>query len=352
MNYDHEQILKRVSKPSQYLGSEINSIRKEGPEIKIRIALAFPDLYEVGMSHLGLSILYHILNRQDFIAAERVFAPDTDYAQELEKLAAPLPSLESKIPLNRFDAVGFTLQYELSYTNILHMLRLGKIPINAAERTKDDPLILGGGPCAFNPEPLAQFFDLFIIGDGEEVILEIAQLLATAKNDRLSRRETLKRFSEIKGVYVPLFFKVDYYDSGSVREIIPEFPEKPHVQKRLVRSLEEVDYPTMPIVPFAQLIHERISLEIDRGCTQGCRFCQAGMIYRPVRERSCGKVEKLLDQSLASSGFEEFSLLSLSSGDFSLIDPLVSRLVQKYKERRVALSLPSLRPGTIRRELM
>lgn len=349
---NYEQILMRVLKPAQYLGSEVNSVRKEEKDIKARIALAFPDLYEVGMAHLGLGILYHILNAREGVAAERVYAPEMDYAAELEKKGLPLASLETRTPLNRFDAVGFTLQYELSYSNILFILRLGKIPFHSSERGEGDPFIIGGGPCAFNPEPLARFFDLFVVGDGEEVMVEIAALLASAGEEGWKRDRTLKALSELDGVYVPSFFQPTYNADGSILDIVPQFPEKPFVRKRFVKDLNGVDYPTRPLIPFTQLVHNRLSLEIDRGCTQGCRFCQAGIIYRPVRERSWKKIEDLLDKSLSATGYEEFSLLSLSSGDFSCIQELGPYLIAKYQERRTSMSFPSLRPGAISRELM
>lgn len=349
---NYGKILTRVIKPAQYLGSEVNSIRKDEKDIKVRIALTFPDLYEVGMSHLGLSILYHILNGRSGVAAERVYAPDMDYAGELEKRGLPLASLETQTPLNRFDAVGFTLQYELSYTNILFILHLAKIPLRSVDRGEDDPILIGGGPCAFNPEPLAMLFDLFVVGDGEEAIVEIVDILALAKEEGWKRERTLKTLSDLDGVYVPSFFHPNYHEDGYIRDIVPKFPEKTFVLKRFLKDLNGVDYPTKPPIPFTQLIHNRLSLEIDRGCTQGCRFCQAGIIYRPVRERSWEKIEDLLDKSLTSTGYEEFSLLSLSSGDFSCIHELAPYLLSKYRDRRTALSFPSLRPGTIRRELM
>ncbi len=352
MTCDYEQLYRRVNKPAQYLGSELNAVQKKGPGIQLLMALAFPDLYEIGMSHLGLNILYHILNGKEAIAAERVYAPASDYIEELEKLNLPLASLESKTPLNQFDAVGFTLQYELTYTNILLMLSLGKIPIHTAERGEGNPLIIGGGPCAFNPEPISQFFDLFLIGDGEEGIVEIAEMIASAKKEGLSREDTKRKLSEIEGVYVPELYEVSYHDSGAVREIRPKNSAKPNIKKRLLKDLNQIEFPTKPIVSFVQLVHDRLSVEIDRGCTQGCRFCQAGIIYRPVRERSSRKVEELLDKALAASGYEELSLLSLSSGDYSRINFLVPHLLRKYREKKIALSLPSLRPGTIHRDLM
>ncbi|MBI3815198.1 MAG: TIGR03960 family B12-binding radical SAM protein, partial [Nitrospinae bacterium] len=368
MQQAYEDIIKKVQRPSRYLGNEVNSIHppmKGGAETKI--ALIFPDLYEIGMSHLGLKILYHIINQREDAVAERVFSPDTDYEDLLLKNNLPLASLESSLPLNKFDIVGFTLQYELSYTNILNILKLGGIPLRQAERShadlspkvsigergnEDMPLIIGGGPCAFNPEPLSDFFDLFVIGDGEEVIHELIDKYRLSKKSGINRKELLFNLSDIEGVYVPSLFSVSYEIDGSIEKVAGFKEGYRSVTKRTIYDLDSSPYPSCQIVPFASLIHDRVSVEIDRGCTHGCRFCQAGIIYRPLRERSPQKVTELLQETLKNTGYEEISLGSLSSGDYRGITPLVESLMNRYEQDRTAISLPSLRPDTLNPEML
>ncbi|MBI3585299.1 MAG: TIGR03960 family B12-binding radical SAM protein [Nitrospinae bacterium] len=356
MNY--KDLIELVQKPSRYIGKEVNSVHKDLSKVKTKIALIFPDLYEMGMSHLGLKILYHIINLRDDAAAERVFAPDTDYEELLLKNNLPLASLESSIPLNQFDMLGFTLQYELSYTNILNILKLGGIPLRQADRGDNTPLVIGGGPCVFNPEPLSDFFDLFVIGDGEEIVSELIDKyqklkgIASASPRNDSRKEILKNLSDIEGIYVPSLFSVSYKDDNTIEKIVSLKEGYNSVKKRTIYDLNSSPYPTSQIVPYTSLIHDRVSVEIDRGCTHGCRFCQAGIIYRPLRERTPQKVEELLQETLKNTGYEEISLGSLSSGDYCNITPLAKAIMNKFEKDKISISLPSLRPDTLNQELL
>ena len=349
---NYEDLLPFVGKPSQYIGEEVNSIKKDLKKMQASIALVFPDKYEIGMSHLGLKILYHIINKREEFAAERVFAPDLDYEELLREKCMPLASLENKLPLNKFDIIGFTIPYEMSYTNILNILDLGHIPLLRKDRDEDHPLIIGGGPCSYNPEPLADFFDCFIVGDGEEVIIEILELFATSKKKKETKNQILRRLTEIKGIYVPSMFKIKYFEDGSIKQIEPENKRYAKVEKRILLDLDKADYPVAPVVPFAKLVHDRISIEIDRGCTQACRFCQAGFTYRPVRERTVEKILELSASSIEKAGCGEISLLSLSSGDYSKIDSLLPEFISSFSSSNVSLSLPSLQPGTIKKDMI
>jgi len=344
--------LTTIEKPSRYLGSEINAVRKDPDRVKLRVALAFPDLYEIGTSHFGLQILYHILNSRPEIAAERVFAPALDMEAHLRQTGGLLFSLESHTPLERFDIVGFSLLYELNYTNVLTMLELGGIPWLAADRDSRHPFVIAGGPCTCNPEPVADFFDAMVVGDGEDVMVEIARTwLEWKESGSADRHSLLKRWSELEGVYVPSFFDPNYDASGR-QTVVPRYKEYSNVKRAIVADLNAAPFPDRPVIPFGKPVHDRLRLEVSRGCTRGCRFCQAGMIYRPVRERAPEKLFDLTLESLATTGYEDLSLLSLSTGDYGCIVPLLQRLMGRFADQRVAVSLPSLRAGTLTPELM
>ncbi|MDO9529739.1 MAG: TIGR03960 family B12-binding radical SAM protein [Syntrophales bacterium] len=330
-----EDIFTLVEKPSRYIGGEVNSAKKNKSECRLSFALAFPDTYEVGMSHLGLQILYSILNSVPEISAERVYAPWPDMEFQMRKNNIMLSSLESRAPLKNFDIVGFSLQYELSYTNVLNMLELGGIPIYARDRKKETPLVIAGGPCTFNPAPVTDFFDAFVIGEGEEVVIEISRAVIKGKKRRYSREQLLESIAQIKGVYIPAI-----HTNGE------------RVKKRIVPDINQWLVPLRPVVPLMNTIHDRVTLEIARGCTRGCRFCQAGMVWRPVRERTPEVLGKMADEMLCSTGHNELSLLSLSSGDYSMIEYLLPELMNRYYDKRVALALPSMRVETLTRELI
>ncbi|MHC1725743.1 MAG: TIGR03960 family B12-binding radical SAM protein [Syntrophobacteraceae bacterium] len=343
-----------IEKPGRYVGLEINAYRKSFEEASVRFALAFPDVYEIGMSHLGLKLLYHQLNRAEGVMADRVYSPWPDYENKLRELGEPLRAIESERPLADFDFLGFSLQYELSYSNILTILDLAAIPLHSRERTLDHPLVVGGGPCAFNPEPLADFFDFFVLGEAEEVLPEIITAYREWKaSGGRSREDFLFELRKIPGIYVPAFFDVSYNPDGTIRAIIPRFSDYTGVRKRLVHDLDAVcPIPDRPLVPLIDIVHNRLGLEIARGCTRGCRFCQASFIYRPVRERHPDSVLGAAKKALAASGFEDVSLLSFSTGDYCGIQYLLSALVKELGPRRIAISFPSMRVGTLTPELM
>ena len=346
-----QDILPLVEHPSHYLGTEINALRKDPEKIRLRFALAFPDLYEVGMSHIGIQILYHILNTRQAIAAERVFAPGVDLEALLRAGRIPLCSLENGIPLSDFDIVGFSLLYELNFTNILTMLDLSGIPFYARDRDESHPFVIAGGPCTFNPEPLSDFFDVMVVGDGELVVLELADAWLKWKDSGADREALLKIWSGLQGVYVPSFFEA-HMDSQGLQLLTPRFSAYTRVRKAIVSDLDQASYPDRPVIPFGKPVHDRLSLEICRGCTRGCRFCQAGMIYRPVRERAPETVLSVAERALASTGYEDISLLSLSTGDYGAIQVLMERLMNLCEPEKIAVSLPSLRVGSLTEALM
>jgi radical SAM family uncharacterized protein/radical SAM-linked protein len=344
-------LLSRVQRPARYLGREVNAVFKDLEAVDLRVALLFPDLYEVGMSHLGLGLLYGILNAEAGIWAERAYAPALDLEVELRRRGRALTSLESATPLARFDLLGVSLQYELGYTNLLNMLDLGGVPLLAADRTAADPVVIGGGPACFNPEPVAPFFDAFVLGDGEEAVLEVAAAVKAWKAARGSRPELWRALEELPGVYVPALFEMAFDGQGRLREIGAR-GQRPLVAKRVLNDLGRIPLSPRVLVPQCQIVHDRLGLELSRGCTRGCRYCQAGMIYRPVREREPAAVLAWAEEALARTGFEELSLLSLSVGDYGLLAPLLKELMDRLAPQKVALSLPSLRADTLTPEIM
>ena len=346
-----DRILPSVSKPARYTGGEWNSIRKDWDACQVRWALAFPDTYEIGMSNLGLAILYDLLNGQDAVLAERVYAPWVDMEQAMRAAGLPLFSLESRRPLAEFDVIGFSLPYEQLYTNLLNMLDLAGLPLLAAERDERHPLVIAGGGAVFNPEPLADFIDAFALGDGEDLVTDITDAIRQAKRQGTSREALLQQLAGIPGLYVPSLYEARYRQDGTLEEVLPTVPGAPlPVRKRIVAQLPPPV--TRPVVPYLDTVHNRAAIEIQRGCTRGCRFCHAGMVYRPVRERSVDEVLEAVDAIIANAGYEEIALLSLSSSDYGCIETLVGELVARHGDRHLSISLPSLRIESVSVDLM
>lgn len=349
MNLD--KLLKKIQKPSRYTGGEWGSVKKDPESVDVRFAFCFPDTYEVGMSHLGMRILYHLYNSRDDVYCERVFAPLEDFEQLLKENGIPLFSLETKTPLCDFDMIGFTLQYELCYTNILNMLEMGGVAVKSCDRKDGDPIVCAGGPCAYNAEPIADFADIFIMGEGEEVNLEIIDCFK--KNRNKPREEILFALSQIEGVYVPSLYDVFYNEYGTVKSVEPKRSGVPKtVKKRIIKDLDKVFYPDNLVVPFTDIVHDRIMLEVFRGCPRGCRFCQAGMIYRPVREKSPERLYECAKSLMDNTGYEELSLTSLSTGDYSHFLDLTDTLLKAAEENRTNIALPSLRLDSFNLDLI
>lgn len=340
----NDEILLKIDKPARYIGGEVNSIMKDREHIDIRFAMCFPDVYEIGMSHLGIQIIYDMLNQFEDTWCERVYSPWMDLDEIMRKENIPLFALESQEPVKDFDFLGITLQYEMCYTNVLQVLDLAHIPLKASERTEDDPIVIGGGPCSYNPEPIAPFFDLFYIGEGETQYRPLLDLYKQCKKEGKSRREFLLLAGRLPGIYAPGFYEVSYKEDGTIKSFLPTEKGLPvEIMKEMVTDLSDTYYPKKPVVPFIKVTQDRVVLEIQRGCIRGCRFCQAGQLYRPVRERSLEFLKEYALEMLKATGHEEISLSSLSSSDFSALPEFMDYLIEVCKERHVNISLPSLR---------
>lgn len=348
-----EKLLLKVKSPSRYIGGELNSVVKDKDKVDVRFAFCFPDTYEIGMSHLGMKILYSLKNARENIWCERVFAPDVDFEQLMRENDIPLYGLESLEPVKDFDFIGFTIQFELCYTNILNMLDLAGLPVKACDRTDEHPIIVAGGPCVCNPEPLADFIDLFIIGEGEEVNLELLDLYADMKKRGATKREFLEAAAEIEGIYVPSFYDVKYHVDGRVESFTPNnVHAKPVVKKRIIKDMDKVFYPEKFVVPYTEIVHDRAIVEVLRGCIRGCRFCQAGYIYRPLREKTADTICRETKCLCESTGYEEVSLSSLSTSDLSDIENTLVKLTDYTASEKINLSLPSMRIDRFSKELM
>ena len=339
-----DEILLKISQPARYIGGEVNMVKKDPSKVAVRFAMCFPDVYEIGMSHLGIQILYDMFNRRDDVYCERVYSPWMDLDPIMREQKIPLFAVESQDPIKNFDFLGITIQYEMCYTNILQVLELSQIPLHAEDRTEEDPIVIGGGPCTYNPEPIAPFFDLFYMGEGEVVYYDLIDRYKEIKARGGSRQEFLEMAAQIPGIYVPAFYDVSYKADGTIEAMIPNNPHAPQtVSKQLVMDMSDTWYPEKPVVPYLRATQDRVVLEIMRGCIRGCRFCQAGMVYRPVRERSLEELKRLARTMLKSTGHEEISLSSLSSSDYTKLEGIVNFLIDEFDGKGVNVSLQSLR---------
>ena len=340
----NDEILLKIEKPARYIGNEVNSVMKDPEKVDIRFAMCFPDVYEIGMSHLGIQILYDMFNQREDVWCERVYSPWLDLHKIMKEEQIPLFALESQDPIRDFDFLGITIQYEMCYTNILQILDLSRIPIHSRDRSEADPIVIGGGPCTYNPEPLAEFFDIFYIGEGETVYDELLDAYKEYRAAGKSRIEFLERAAQIEGLYVPMFYDATYHEDGTLASFAPNNEHAPSViKKQMVLDVTEAPYPQAPVVPFIKATQDRVVLEIQRGCIRGCRFCQAGMLYRPTRERNVERLKQYAKAMLESTGHEEISLSSLSSSDYSELKELVTFLIDEFKGEGINISLPSLR---------
>ncbi len=351
MNGKYDQILSKVARPSRYLGTEVNAILKDPDLVTAHAVFAFPDMYELGMSYLGLQVLYRLVNDEPDLWMERVFAPDLDMERELRRAGMELCSLESRTPLNQFDVVGFSLQHELTYLDVLSMLELGGIPLRVKQRTDAHPLVVAGGPCATNPEPLAEALDAVVLGDGEVILPAILRTVGVMRKEGSTRQSILDELQELDGIYIPSRYEVSYFDGGSIKSIVPTNSAPAIVQRAVLRDLDKLHPPSNPVVPFAQAVHDRLAVEIQRGCTRGCRFCHAGMITRPVRQRRKDTILESIDSGLKATGYDQVSFLSLSAGDHPQILTMLEGFFKAHGAQRISASLPSLRAETLTSEL-
>lgn len=348
-----DEVLLNIEKPARYIGKEVNMVRKNPKDVDVRFVMCFPDVYEIGMSHLGIQILYDMFNRWEDTYCERVYSPWPDLDAIMRKESIPLFALESQDPIKEFDFLGITLQYEMCYTNILQILDLSQIPIWAKDRGEEDPIVIGGGPCSYNPEPIAEFFDMFYLGEGEVQYRTLLDTYKEAKKKGESREEFLKKAACIPGIYVPSMYDVSYNEDGTIQEMKPKYDFIPSkIKKQVVMDLSDTYYPTKPLVPYVRATQDRVTLEIQRGCIRGCRFCQAGMIYRPVREKKLETLKQYAREMVANTGHEEITLSSLSSSDYSMLKELTYFLIDEFKEQYVNISLPSLRIDSFSLDVM